>query len=139
MSLPITSGTNPIRLSVTDPAGNTSPMNLTVRRGSGRLRASVSASTYSISQRSLPEEIRLVANVDDPDGRPLAGANVTFTLSIPGIKTITGEAVTDANGAASFRTRIPRGAYRGGGSAAILVRTKDFGRTTDETVINIRR
>jgi hypothetical protein len=139
ISLPITSGTNPIRLSVTDPAGNMSPLNLTVRRGSGRLRASVSASTYSISQRSLPEEIRLVANVDDPDGRPLAGANVTFTLSVPGIKTITGDAVTDASGEASFRTRIPRGADRGGGSAAILVRTKDFGRTTDETVINIRR
>jgi hypothetical protein len=80
-----------------------------------------------------------VANVDDPDGGALAGARVTFTLSVPGIKTITGDATTDANGQASFSTRIPKGADVGIGSAGILVRTTDFGRTTDETVITIRR
>jgi hypothetical protein len=137
LSLPIAGGTNPIRLTATDPAGNQRVMDLTIRRGSGQLRASVSSSTYSISQKSLPTEVRLVALVDDPDGRPLEGARVTFTLSIPGIKTITGDGVTDANGQASFSTRIPKGADKGGGTAGILVRTDEFGRTTDETVINI--
>jgi glucodextranase-like protein len=139
LSLPLDTGTNPIRLTVTDPAGNQKATTLSVRRGSGRLTASVSLSFYSISQRQLPQQIRLVANVDDPDGGQLAGARVTFTLSVPGIKTITGDATTDANGQASFSTRIPKGADVGVGTAGILVRTTDFGRTTDETVITIRR
>jgi hypothetical protein len=139
LSLPIASGTNVIRFTATDPAGNTKTQELTVRRGSGQLRASVSMSIYSISRKSLPAEIRLVALVDDPDGRPLEGARVTFTLSVPGIKTVTGDAVTDANGQASFTTRIPKGADPGGGTAGILVRTTEFGRTTDETVITIRK
>ena len=139
LSLPIASGTNVIRFTATDPAGNTKTQELTVRRGSGQLRASVSMSIYSISRKSLPAEIRLVALVDDPDGRPLEGARVTFTLSVPGIKTVTGDAVTDANGQAAFTTRIPKGADPGGGTAGILVRTSEFGRTTDETVITIRK
>jgi protocatechuate 3,4-dioxygenase beta subunit len=96
-------------------------------------------SLYSISQKKLPAEVRLFALVDDPDGRPLEGARVTFTLSVPGIKTVTGDAVTDANGQASFATRIPKGADRGGGTAGVLVRTADFGHTTDETIIAIRK
>jgi glucodextranase-like protein len=139
LDLPLDNGTNPIRLTVTDPAGNSETTELSVRRGSGRLRASVSLSFYSISQKQLPQQIRLVAVVDDPDGRPLQGARITFTLSVPGIKTITGDGVTDANGQASFSTRIPKGADPGTGTAGILVRTTDFGRTTDETVITVRR
>lgn len=139
LSLPLTSGSNPIRLTATDPAGNTKALQLTVRRGSGQLRASLSASAYSISQKSLPTQIRLVVLVDDPDGRPLAGARVTFTLSVPGVKTVTGDAVTDANGQASFSTRIPKSADRGGGTTGVLVRTTEFGRATDETVINIKK
>jgi glucodextranase-like protein len=139
LNLPLDTGTNPIRLTATDPAGNSETTELSVRRGSGRLRASVSLSFYSISQRQLPQQIRLVAVVDDPDGRPLEGGRVTFTLSVPGVKTITGDGVTDANGQASFSTRIPKGADPGVGTAGILVTTKDFGRTTDETVITVRR
>ena len=139
LSVPLTSGSNPIRLTATDPAGNSKALTLTVRRGSGQLRASLSASAYSISQKSLPTQIRLVVLVDDPDGRPLQGARVTFTLSVPGVKTVTGDAVTDANGQASFSTRIPKSADRGGGTAGVLVRTTEFGRATDETVINIKK
>ena len=139
LSLPLTSGSNPIRLTATDPAGNAKALQFTVRRGSGQLRASLSASAYSISQKSLPTQIRLVVLVDDPDGSPLAGARVTFTLSVPGVKTVTGDAVTDANGQASFSTRIPKSADRGGGTAGVLVRTTEFGRATDETVINVKK
>ena len=76
--------------------------------------------------------------MDDLDGRP-PRARASFTLSIPGIKTVTGDGVTDADGQASFTTRIPKGADRGGGTAGILVRTDEYGRTTDETVIAIRK
>jgi hypothetical protein len=139
LNLPLTGGSNPIKLTVTDPAGNTSTQELIVRRGLGKLRASLSASNYSISQRNLPYEVRLVAIVDDPDGAPLSGANVTFTLSIPGVKPITGDAVTDENGEASFTTRIPKGADRGSGNIGVLVRTAAFGNTTDKTIITIKK
>ncbi len=70
LSLPIDSGTNPIRLTVTDPAGNQKAARALGH--AARLRpphAHRSAlSFYSISQRQLPQQIRLVANVDDPDG-----------------------------------------------------------------------
>ena len=139
LTLPLTSGSNPIKITATDPAGNTKALEVTVRRGSGRLRASLSASFYSVSQKRLPFEIRLIVLVDDPDGKPLEGARVTFTLSVPGVKTVTGDAVTDANGQASYTTRIPKGTDRGGGTAGVLVRTADFGRTTDEMVVNITK
>jgi hypothetical protein len=139
LSLPISKGANPIHISATDPAGNVNETELTVTRGSGQLRASVSLSIYSISQANLPEGIRLTATVDDPDGRPLEEARVTFTLDVPGIKIVTGEATTDANGRAVFETTIPKGATRGEGTAAVLVRTSDHGRTRDETVITIKK
>jgi Glucodextranase, domain B len=139
LSVPITTGSNVIRIAITDPAGNDNAMDLTVRRGSGRLRASLSSSTYLIHQKDLPMDVRLTVLVDDPDGQPLVGAKVTFTLSIPGIPTITGDATTDANGQAAFVTKVPKGATRGGGSAAVLVRTDEFGRTTDETLITVKK
>jgi glucodextranase-like protein len=139
LSVPITNGANVIRIAITDPAGNDNAMELTVRRGSGRLRASISSSTYLIHQKDLPMDVRLTVLVDDPDGSPLAGARVTFTLSIPGIPTITGDATTDSNGQAVFVTKVPKGATRGSGSAAVLVRTGEFGRTTDEAPISIRK
>jgi len=139
LAVPITNGSNVIHIAVTDPAGNANALDLTVRRGSGRLRASIASSVYSISQKDLPMDVRLTVLVDDPDGSPLAGASVTFTLSIPGIPTITGDATTDENGQAVFMTKIPKGASKGGGSAAVLVQTAEFGKTTDETPISIRK
>lgn len=139
LTLPITKGRNPIKITATDPAGNVNQTQLIVTRGSGRLRASLSASAYSIKQSDLPQAIRLTVNVDDPDGKPLPDARVTFTLSIPGIPTVTGDGTTDKNGRAIFETTIPNGATRGSGPATVLVQTDDFGRTTDETAITIKR
>jgi len=139
LTLPITRGANPLKITATDPAGNVNEAGLTVNRGSGQLRASLSASAYSIRQSDLPQLIRLTVTVDDPDGKPLAGARVTFTLSIPGIPTVTGNSTTDANGRAVFETTIPSGATRGSGPAGVLVQTDEFGRTTDETAVTIKK
>lgn len=133
LSLPITKGSNELRITATDPAGNVSQIELTVTRGSGHLLASLSASDYSISRKDLPQSIKLIVLVDDPDGKPVAGARVTFTLAIPGIKPIRRDATTDANGRAVVETMIPKGATIGSGSAAVLVDTVDFGTTRDET------
>lgn len=137
MTLPLDLGTNEIRINATDPAGNTNRLDIVIERGSGKLRASLSLSLYRIDAANLPFDLRMTANVDDPDGAPLADALVTFTISVPGIPAVTGEATTDANGRAIFETTIPAGADPGGGNAAILVRTDEFGRTTDQTVLTI--
>ena len=81
----------------------------------------------------------LFATVTDPDGQPLAGAAVTFTLSMPGIPTVTIDGTTDAQGKASFKTTIPKGAAVGQGSATVLVSTDTFGSTQDFTVITITK
>lgn len=139
LSLPLDRGRNRITLTATDPAGNVKETEFTVNRGSGELSASLSADAYRIKRTRLPEEILLTATVDDPDGRPLAGADVTFTLSIPGLKTVTSEAVTDEEGIATFATTIAKGADTGGGIATIEVRTSDFGRTADNAPITITK
>lgn len=139
LRLPIAMGANAIVIAATDPAGNGNELAFRVTRGSGTLRASLGATSYTITRGSLPEPIRLYVTVDDPDGKPLQGANVTFTLSIPGVKTVTGDAVTDSNGTAEFKTTIPTGADPGSGTAGVFVRTAEFGTTTDETPITIKK
>jgi hypothetical protein len=139
LSLPIATGGNLLKITATDPAGNVNELELTITRGSGQLRAALSASAYSVSQAALPQAIELIVNVDDPDGRPLADAQITFTLTIPGVQPVRGDAITDANGRAVFATTIPAGASRGSGSAAVLVETTEFGRTNDEQPITIKK
>jgi hypothetical protein len=139
LRLPLARGSNLIHIQATDPAGNVKEIELTVRRGAGKLVASLSASDYRIDRSNLPEGLRLVASVTDPDGSALKGAHVTFTLSIPGIPTVTGEGTTNSSGRVAFETTIPKGADVGQGSAAILVETEEFGSTSDQTVVTITR
>jgi hypothetical protein len=137
ITLSLATGENVITIRATDPAGNEGDLELTVRRGTGKLAIALSASTYSIPRSSLPEGLRLTATVTDPDGRALEGAKVVFTLSMPGISAITGQATTGSNGRAVFETTIPRGADPGGGNAAAQVTTRSFGKATDLTVVTI--
>ena len=139
ISLALATGTNKITITGTDPAGNVAEASLTVRRGSGKLTANLSSSTYRIKRSALPESVTLSTTVTDPDGKPLAGADVTFTLSIPGIPTVTVDGTTNKSGKASFKTTIPKGADLGQGSATVLVTTKDYGSTEDYTVITIAK
>jgi hypothetical protein len=139
LNVAIASGVNQITISGSDPAGNVSEVVLNVKRGNGKLTVDLRADDYSIRRSQLPESVTLTATVVDPDGRPLAGANVTFTLSIPGISTVTTDTTTDPQGKATFQTTIPKGADTGQGSAAVLVSTDEFGSTEDFTVITITK
>jgi Glucodextranase, domain B len=139
LTIALAGGVNAITIDGTDPAGNVSQAKLTIKRGTGKLTVSLSASDYQIKRSSLPEAIKLTAIANDPDGRALAGADVTFTLSIPGIPTVTLEGKTSSKGAATFKTTIPKGADVGQGSATVLVSSSDFGSAEDYTVITIRR
>jgi len=138
LTLAITAGVNRITIDGTDPAGNTAQVALIVKRGTGKLTVSLSASSYQFKQNRLPQSIRLTAIASDPDGRPLAGADVTFTLSIPGIATVTMDVKTAANGSATFTTTIPKGVDKGQGSATVLLSSSAFGSTQDYTVITIK-
>ncbi len=137
LSLPLSTGTNEITITGTDPAGNARDLVLTVHRGSGVLAAVLGASAYKLSVGELPQDITLTASASDPDGKPLVGADITFTLSIPGIPTVTQDLQTDEGGRATFTTSIPVGADPGQGSATILLTSEEFGSTQDYTVITI--
>ena len=139
LSLALAPGVNTIAIVGTDPAGNVTETSLTVKRGSGKLTAKLTSSAYQIKRSRLPEPVTLSVTVTDPDGKPLDNADITFTLSIPGIPTVTIDGKTDANGRASFSTTIPKGADLGQGSATVLVTSKDLGSTEDYTVISIVR
>jgi len=137
LSLALAAGTNKITIAATDPAGNQSEASLSVKRGTGKLTVTLAASDYSIKRSQLPEPVTLTATLTDPDGKALAGADVTFTLSMPGIPTVTVDAKTSAQGKATFKTTVPKGADIGQGSATVLVSSEQFGSTEDFTVISI--
>jgi hypothetical protein len=136
--LPIGTGVNQIEVGAVDPAGNENMVTIAIRRGTGALMANVSASFYQVRLGKLPEPVTLSVSVTDPDGRVLKDAKVTFTVAIPGVPAIASSVLTtSANGTATFKTTIPKGATTGQCSVTVIVQTKDFGDTTDRTVITI--
>jgi hypothetical protein len=136
--LPLAGGTNAITVTATDPAGNVATADVTVRKGSGKLSADISASAYRIAKKSLPEPLTVKVVVTDPDGQALAGAQVLFTITIPGVAPIVPSPIsTNASGAASFKTTIPKGATAGSGPITARITTSDFGELTVRTVVTI--
>ena len=75
--------------------------------------------------------------VTDPDGRPLEGTSVTFSLTVPGIPPVAKEAVTGGDGRATFTTTLPTGVTAGSGLATVLVATTEFGSTSAQKSITI--
>ena len=136
--VPIKAGVNQLKLTVTDPAGNASVMELSVRKGTGALTAVLTAGSYTIKRSALPEPVKLTVVVTDPDGKALSGARVTFTLAVDGIPVIASKSLqTNRNGTVSWSTTVPKGADLGQISATVSVKSTDFGDTTDRTVINL--
>jgi hypothetical protein len=140
IAVPIGTGSNKVQVTATDPAGNVNAASVTFRRGTGKLTANVTASFYQVRRSALPEAVRLLVTVTDPDGRALSGASVTFTLAVPGVPAIASSTLkTASNGRASFTTTIPKGATAGQCSVTVIVHTSGLGDTTDRTVITIQR
>jgi hypothetical protein len=136
--LAIGTGTNDIGITAIDPAGNENHLVLAVRHGSGVLAASLSGSASKVKLSSLPARTQLTVVVSDPDGRPLEGARVTFTLTIPNVSAITSSTIeTGGDGTATWSTSIPKGATTGLVSATVIVQTTQYGETTDRTVMTI--
>ena len=115
-TLAIADGSNAITVTATDPAGRDTAT-LNVRKGSGRLTASMTSSAYRCKASRLPKSITLTVAVTGPDGRRVAGATALFTISVPGLESIvSGEVATSEGGVASFTTTIPAGATPAAGS-----------------------
>jgi hypothetical protein len=131
-------GMNTITITITDPAGNVNTGTLALRRGSGRLVASLTGSAYRFKASKLPRKVSFTVVVTDPDGRRLAGATALFTVSVPGLQTIvSGQIRTNSAGTATFTTSIPKGAMPGSGLATVLVTTDGLGTTTDRQVLTV--
>lgn len=139
VTVALADGANAITVTATDPAGNSASAVVSVRRGSGKLTVKLSASVYRLSAAKLPRALVLTAVVTNPDGAPIPGATVSFTLSIPGVEALTGEAKTNASGVATFRTTVPSGATVGSGPGTALVSTTEFGDASGRVTITITK
>ena len=130
---------NAILVTTTDPAGNPNEATLSIRKGSGKTVAKLTATTYQFRTKKLPKPITLTVTVTDPDGNPVKGATALFTVSVPGLEAIvSSEIKTNGNGTARFATIIPKGAMAGAGLATVLVDTDEFGTLTDRQVLTVR-
>jgi hypothetical protein len=108
-----------------------------VVRGSGALAATLTASSYRISIASLPVSLQLSVLVTNPDGLPLEGAAVTFSLTVPGIPPVAKDAITGGDGRATYTTTLSGGLQAGPGLATVLVATTDFGTASTQKTITI--
>ena len=138
--VPISAGSNQLNLTATDPAGNAKSATITVRKGSGKLTAALSASAYQIKVSKLPEPVQLSVIVTDPDGKALANAKAVFTLTCNRVPAIVSRSIpTNGSGRAVFTTTIPKGAARGPCSVTVTIHTTDLGATTARTIVTITR
>ncbi|MEA2520251.1 MAG: hypothetical protein QOF49_2331, partial [Chloroflexota bacterium] len=87
----------------------------------------------------LPEPVQLSVTVNDPDGNPLADAQVTFTIAVPGLPPIVSSTLTTSSqGRATFTPTIPKGATPDQQcSVAALVTTSAYGNVTARQAIRL--
>jgi hypothetical protein len=132
-------GMNTITITSTDPAGNPNTETITVRKGSGSMRVSLTGTAYRFNAKKLPKTVSFTVVVTGPDGKRVSGATTLFTVTVPGLEAIvSSEIPTNGNGVATFTTRIPKGAMPGSGLASVLVTTDAFGTGTDRQVLTVR-
>ena len=128
-------GTNEIKISGTDPAGNVGETTLKVLQGSRDIHVRLTASTYRISVSKHPASLQLAVLVTDPSGAPLPGASAFFTIQIPGLSPISNELVTGADGRAVFTTPLVGTLATGGGLGTVLVTSSLYGTSSDRVTL----
>lgn len=128
-------GTNTIKITGTDPAGNTGTTTLKLLQGSKEMGVRLTASSYRLSVSKLPASIQLSVLVTDPAGQPLAGASAFFTLQIPGLAPISNQLVTGPDGRAVFTTPLVGKISVGGGLGTVLVTSSLYGQSSDRVTL----
>jgi hypothetical protein len=109
VTVPITPGANAITITATDPASNATATTLNLTRGSGKLTLTLTSSGYSFSSKK-GIKLTFTATLTDPDGGPIAGQDVTFTITIAGVPPDIQTRTTDDTGVATVDTSIGPGA-----------------------------
>jgi hypothetical protein len=100
-------GENVIRIRVSDVARNANDVERTVDRAGDRVRARLTVEPRQLSVRRLPAFVRITARLLDKEDRPVEGAEVTFTLSVPGQPTQPSpKLVSKDDGTATWRPEI---------------------------------
>ncbi|HUG48583.1 MAG TPA: hypothetical protein VMP67_09240 [Candidatus Limnocylindria bacterium] len=122
LRLTLAMGQNAITLRSRDLAGNRSRATLRLRRVESRAEIGLEVTPAELSLEELPAPLRLVARIRGLRGEPLDGAQVTFSLSVPGQGTLT-YGTLSSDGLASWDdVRIPAdGARAGHGLATVMV------------------
>jgi Glucodextranase, domain B len=138
-SIAVGQGVNTITITITDPAGNANTGTLTLRRGSGKLTASLTGTAYRFKASKLPARVSFTVVVTDPGGHRLAGATALFSVTINGLQPIvSGQIRTNASGSATFTMTIPKGAMKGPGLAVVQVTAGGLGSTSDRQVLTVQ-
>jgi Glucodextranase, domain B len=123
IEISITGGPNALEVTAVDPAGNSKTATLSVIGGNGSASISLSLTKTSFKLSGLPAAIGATARVLGPDGKPINGAVVIFTIQIPGIGPVQSPEVLTVDGTASFNTQVPAGATTGAGLVTVIVTT----------------
>jgi hypothetical protein len=128
-------GENEIRIKASDLAGNTEVVDRAVERAGAGVRAKISVNPRRLSARGLPSPARVIAKLRDKDDRPVKGARVTFTLTIPGQATVRSpEVVSGADGTATWKAQIePEGIETGSAQVALIADLPTGGRIDEDS------
>lgn len=112
MLVPLSQGRNRIVIRATDPAGNVRRITRFVEQQDGRPVVRLKA-PKSVKVASLPTNIRIQARVSDADGEPIQGADIVFSITVPGQGSEIHEGVTNPAGRSNWRPSIGSGGRRG--------------------------
>ncbi len=122
----IAAGTNHLTITSTDLAGNITTKTVSVVGGSGQTTLNLRLSNARIALTSLPKPISMTVTVLDQQGAPVQGAQVGFTLQVPGLAPVTFDATTPAEGRVTWTTTLPKdGVVTGNALVTVLVTMPD--------------
>lgn len=132
--VPLAAGVNTFTIRGTDHAGNAVTRQLRVVRGETRPTASLRLSAVRVRLTRLPVRMTIRVTVRDAARQPVTSAQVTFTVSPPGLPTLTYRAETASDGTAAWEGVLltREGAIAGNGFATAFVELPDGG-TLQET------
>jgi hypothetical protein len=119
--LALAMGTNEIVLEARDAAGNVGRATLVVERRDGSTSATLSLSRNQFALTGLPATFTVRGRLLDPAGLPIDDAEVTFSVSPPGLPTQTYVGTTSGGVVTWSGVRISRDAQAGQGLVTMLV------------------
>jgi len=138
VTVAINPGTNAIQITATDPASNVTTASISLVRGSGKLTVALSSSAYTFSAKK-GATLHFTAVFTDPDGKPIANQDVTFTIALAGVAADVQTRTTDSKGTVHVDKQVlPHAADLGAGKQGTITVSADtsFGHAQKTIVVN---